>query len=136
MRLLIEEGFSKGNLDIVDEIVSSGSKEHQYISPNHPDGPEGVKMVINFCRNLFPDFTLTINDMVAVEDKVWMRGTGHGTHGGAFLGRPPTGREATVDVIDICRFENGKMVEHWGVPDRFHMLIQLGLIPAQPGAPA
>jgi predicted ester cyclase len=47
-------------------------------------------------------------------------------------GRPPTGRSFTITVIDVCRFENGKIVEHWGVPDRFHQMVQLGLLP-QPG---
>jgi len=32
-------------------------------------------------------------------------------------------------VIDICRFENGKLVEHWGVPDRFAALHQVGALP-------
>lgn len=34
-----------------------------------------------------------------------------------------------ADVIDIGRFENGKLVEHWGVPDRFSLLEQLDLLP-------
>lgn len=136
MRRLIDEGFSKGNLAVVDEIVAPGSKEHQYFGPNHPDGPEGSKIIIQSLRRLFPDFTLTIEDMVAVDDKVWVRATGRGTHRGEFLGRPPTGKQVAVAVIDICRFENGKMVEHWGIPDRFHLMIQLGLIPEPQGAPA
>jgi predicted ester cyclase len=45
------------------------------------------------------------------------------------MGRPPTGKSFAITVIDICRFENGKIVEHWGVPDRFHQLAQLGLLP-------
>jgi predicted ester cyclase len=38
-----------------------------------------------------------------------------------------TGRTIDIDVIDIARFVNGMMVEHWGVPDRFALLLQLGL---------
>jgi len=45
------------------------------------------------------------------------------------MGRPPTGKTVTVDVIDICRFEDGKIVEHWRVPDRLGMMEQLGLNP-------
>ena len=71
---LIDEGFNKGNLAVVDEIVAPDAKEHQFFGPNHPDGPEGTKLVITDLRRLFPDFTLTINDMVAEGDKVWTRG--------------------------------------------------------------
>jgi predicted ester cyclase len=31
--------------------------------------------------------------------------------------------------MDVCRFEGGRIVEHWGVPDRFAQLAQLGLLP-------
>ncbi len=135
MLRLIDEGFNKANLSVVEEIVAPGQQEHQYFGPNQPGGPEGTKIIIQNLHRLFPDFTLTIEDMVAEGDKVWVRATGRGTHRGEFLGRPPTGKQVAVAVIDICRFENGKMVEHWGVPDRFHMMIQLGIIPEPQGTP-
>jgi hypothetical protein len=31
--------------------------------------------------------------------------------------------------IDVIRFRDGKMVEHWGVADRLGMIQQLGLLP-------
>ncbi len=72
---------------------------------------------------------MTIEDITAEGDKVWARLTARGTHRGPFMGLPPTGRPIEIDVIDICRFEGGQLVEHWGVPDRFGMLEQLGLLP-------
>ena len=45
------------------------------------------------------------------------------------MGRPSMGRTVVIDVIEICRFKAGKMVEHWGVPDQLGMLQQLGLVP-------
>jgi predicted ester cyclase len=48
------------------------------------------------------------------------------------MGKPPTGKSFTITVIDICRFVNGKIVEHWGVPDRFHQLTQIGVLPPPP----
>jgi predicted SnoaL-like aldol condensation-catalyzing enzyme len=33
-----------------------------------------------------------------------------------------------IDVIDIVRFQDGKIVEHWGVPDQLGVLLQLGLL--------
>ena len=42
---------------------------------------------------------------------------------------PPNGKAFEITVIDIARFENGKIVEHWGVPDRFAVMAQLGLLP-------
>jgi predicted ester cyclase len=37
-----------------------------------------------------------------------------------------------LHVIDICRFDNGKLVEHWGVPDRFALLHQIQALEPPP----
>jgi predicted ester cyclase len=123
-RRIIEEGFNQGNLAVADELVAQNAVEHQRGGAG--DGPEGVKRTIRVLRSAFPDFTLTIEEVVAIGDKVWARQRGGGTNLGSFAGYPSTGRQAFVEVIDICRFEDGKMVEHWGVPDQLGMMIQLG----------
>ena len=58
-----------------------------------------------------------------------------GTNTGSFMGNAPTGRPMRIDVFDVIRVEDGKMVEHWGVPDRLGALLQLGLM-RPPGAVA
>lgn len=34
-----------------------------------------------------------------------------------------------ITVIDMMRFQDGKLVEHWGVADRLSMMEQLGMKP-------
>jgi predicted ester cyclase len=132
-RRLIDEVFNQGHLDIAHELIAPGAVEHQRSGMG--DGPEGAKRVASVLRAAFPDFSLTIEDLVVDGDKVWARQRGGGTNLGAFFGRPPTGRKAYIEVFDVCRFENGKMVEHWGVPDQLGMMLELGLI-APPTGPA
>jgi predicted ester cyclase len=132
-RRVIEEGFSNGNLDALDECFPPTFTEHQF---ELPPTLAGLKGSIRYLRETFAPFSLTIEDMVADGDKVWARLTGRGTDSKGIMGRPPTGRSFTITVIDVCRFENGKIVEHWGVPDRFHQMAQLGLLPAPVGQPA
>jgi predicted ester cyclase len=125
-RRVIEEGFNKGNLDALNDCFPPTYTEHQF---DLPSTLEEFKGSIRFLRETFSPFGLTIEDMVADGDKVWARMTGRGTDSKGFMGRPPTARSFAITVIDICRFERGKIVEHWGVPDRFHQLAQLGLLP-------
>ena len=132
-RRVIEEGFSKGNLQALDDCFPSQYIEHQF---DLPSTLEGFKGSIRFLRDTFSPFSLTIEDIVADGDKVWARMTGRGTDSKGFMGRPPTGKSFAITVIDVCRFENGKIVEHWGVPDRFHQMAQLGLLPRPPQEPA
>jgi steroid delta-isomerase-like uncharacterized protein len=128
-RRVIEEGFNSGNLVALDELFSTTYQEHQF---GLPPTLEGFKEDIHGLRAAFPDLKLTIEEIIAEGDKVWARMTARGTHRGQFMGLPPTGKSFAITVVDICRFENGKIVEHWGVPDRFHLMAQLGALPRPP----
>ncbi len=131
-RRLIDEGFTRADLGVVDEIIAHDTIEHQ---AGMGAGPEGLKGAIRYLHSVFPDFTLTVEDMVMDGDHVWARLRGRGTQQGPMMGRPPTGKPFDIAVIDICRFRDGRIVEHWGVPDRFTQLEQLGLLAAPvPGA--
>jgi len=126
-RLLIEEGFSKGDTTVFDKYTSPDFIEHQYgfVPPN----VESVKKAIISLHDAFPDFTLKIEDLIVEGDKVWGRMTGRGTHKGQFGPLPPTGKTFEITVIDIMRFKGGKLIEHWGVPDRLALMEQLGMKP-------
>lgn len=126
MRVVVEEGFSKGNLAALDAVVAPSYVEHQ---PGLGPDLAGFKRSIAGLRAAFPDFTLTIEDLTVDGDRVWARLRGRGTQGGPFFGLPPSGQRIEVDVLDVIRVEGGLLVEHWGVPDRFSMLEQLGLLP-------
>lgn len=134
VRRVIDEGFSQGRLEIADELFADELVEHQDFGPGHAPGPEGVKAVITSLRRGFSDFRLTIADVAVAGDVVWIRNVATGTHDGPFMGHPPTGRSVRVDVFDVMRVVDGRVVEHWGVPDRLGLLFQLGL--AQPPVPA
>ena len=129
-RQLIDEGFNKGNLNALDEICAPNFLEHQ--DGIVPPTIDGLKGAIISLRTPFPDLSLTIEEIIANGDKTWARITGRGTHRGTFMGRPPTDRSFVINVIDICRFENHKIVEHWGVADRLSLIAQLGFLPPPP----
>ena len=126
-RTLIVDGFGKGDVTVFDKYTSPDFMEHQYgfIPPN----VEGVKKAIQSLHKAFPDFSLTIEDLIVNDDKVWGRMIGRGTHINQFGPLPPTGKTFEITVIDIGRFKDGKLIEHWGVPDRLALMEQLGMKP-------
>lgn len=124
-RQVIEEAFNQGNYSVLRDSFNPDFIEHQF--GLHPT-IEGMQGDIQFLRTAFPDFTLTIEDIVADGDKLWARMTARGTNRGGFMG-PPNGKPFKIAVFDQVRFEDGKIVEHWGSPDRFAMMAQLGLLP-------
>src|SRR4030095_1232506 len=111
----------------LDDCMPATVEEHQY---GLPSTLTGLKEHIAMLRRGIPDLELTIDERIVSGDKVWARMTARGTHTGPFMGRAPTGKSFTICVIDVVRFESGKIVEHWGVPDRFALLHQLGVLPA------
>jgi predicted ester cyclase len=125
-RRVIEEGFNQGHVEALDDCFSGTFQEHQYgMQPSLA----GLRGAIAGLRRAVPDLTLTIDEMVSSDDKLWARMTARGTNHGSFFGFAPTGKSFAITVIDVCRFDDGKIVEHWGVPDRFALLDQLGLLP-------
>jgi predicted ester cyclase len=126
-RILIEEGFSKGDVTVFDKYTAQDFVEHQ--NGFSPPFLEGVKNAINSLHKAFTDFSMVIEDMVIKDNIVWGRMTSRGTQTGQFGPMPPTGKKIEITVIDIMRFKDGKLVEHWGVPDRLAAMEQLGMKP-------
>ena len=123
------EVWNKGNLDAVDDIMTGDFVDHA-APPGFPSGPEGAKQVFTMYRTAFPDFRLSLEDLIAEGDKVVARWVTHGTHQGELMGIPPTGKPVTVTGIDLFRFAGGKIAEHWAEFDMMGMMQQLGVIPA------
>ncbi|MDQ6897947.1 MAG: ester cyclase [Candidatus Dormibacteraeota bacterium] len=131
-RRLIVEGFSGGDTSVVDEVCADDFVEHQ--DGIEPNDREGLKGAIRFLHALSPDIEVEVEDAMVSGDKVWARLKGRGTHGGQVLGGP-TGRPFEIAIMDVCRFRDGKIVEHWGVADRLSQMQQLGIV-GRPGQPA
>ena len=129
-RHFFEEVFNRGNLLVVDELVSSN---HVFHDPDFPEpirGPEGFKQYVLLFRTAFPDFHLTLEDLIAEGEKVTVRFTSTGTQQGELFGIAPTGKRSTVTGIVINHFVNGKYAQSWSNYDALGMLQQLGVIPA------
>ena len=125
MRQVIERGFGAGDLSVADEFAARAIIEHEYGAPAAESGPELLKAMIAEARAHMPGMSMVMDDAVADGDKVWARSVARA---------PGPAGELVITVIDVCRFEEGRIVEHWGVPDRFALLDQLGVLPQAPSA--
>jgi predicted ester cyclase len=75
----------------------------------------------------FPDLQLTVEDAVAEGDLVAQRIHFAGTHTGVFQGLPPTHRSVEFSGLELNRFVDGRVAEHWFQLDALGLLRQLGL---------
>jgi predicted ester cyclase len=76
----------------------------------------------------FPDLRLTVEDAVGEGELVAQRVHFRGTHTGVFQGLPPTHKTVSFSGLELNRFADGEVVEHWFQLDALGLLQQLGLV--------
>jgi steroid delta-isomerase-like uncharacterized protein len=133
VRRFYDEVHNKQNRAAIDDFIDPQMVDHA-APPGAPGDIEGVKQTMAMYLTAFPDHQVTVEDMIAEGDKVVARLTVRGTHQGAFLGIPPTGKHWAFTAIDIIRIAGGKIVEHWNNYDALGLMQQLSAVPA-PGQP-
>ena len=121
-----EEVATEGNIDLIDEICTEDVVDHSPLGDQQ--GREMVKAQIEELREAFGDFSATVEDAIAEEDRGAMRVTLRGTHEGEFMGIEPTGEEFEVQNMVFTRIEDGKIAERWVQPDMLGLMQQLGVV--------
>jgi steroid delta-isomerase-like uncharacterized protein len=131
-RRFFDEVFSKGRLELVDELFATDYVGHPSGNEEPNRGPEGVKEYVAGLRGAASDLKIRIDDQIAEGAKVATRWTARGTHDGELMGIAPTGRPVSVTGITIQHLRDGKVVEGWTNWDGMSLLQQLGGIPGPP----
>jgi steroid delta-isomerase-like uncharacterized protein len=132
VRRLIDEVWNQGDLAIFDEFYAPDFIFHEPGLPQVRTREEDIQWIAGIL-NSFPDFHITIEDLIAEADQVVVRLTALGTNTGE-LGtpdpHPATGKHVTITGIAIVRLANGQFVEIWHQVDWLGLFQQLGVIPA------
>src|SRR5829696_2402745 len=91
---------SSTNVDaMVDEFLDPNIIDHR-APPGTPFGPDLQKGIIRDFFTSFPNPHITLDEIIAEDDKVTVILTLGLIHQGEFLGIPPTGKTATLYVIE------------------------------------
>lgn len=123
----IQELFSQGDLGAVDRYLAPTFVDHDPPVPGAPDGQEGLRQAAEMFRAAMPDWTSTVEQLVAEGDLVVELFTATGTHKGTLMGVPGTGETLTLGGVNIFRIEGDRIVERWGRLDDLGLLRQLKL---------
>ena len=91
-------------------------------------GLEGFKRVASSFLEAFPDMQITVEDALAVGDKLVRRVSWTATHQGTFLGVAATGTQVTVREVIMLRLADGRIAEEWAMADLLGLLQQLGAV--------
>jgi predicted ester cyclase len=109
-----DEVFNRRNLDFLRahlhlEVVGHG--------PGADDVVRGVEAVVAFSTyawEVYDDYRLTVEDVVAAGDRVLVRGSVTALH-------KPTGRPVRFFGLTLYRLESGLVREYWRAYDRLDL---------------
>jgi steroid delta-isomerase-like uncharacterized protein len=121
------EAWSRHDVEAAAGLVAEDFVNNSSAS----QGRQGVMEEGEYWFTAFPDASVSIEELVAEGDKVVVRITSTGTHGGDFMGVMPTAKRVRFQEIDIARVENGMIAEMWAAPDVYGLLAQLGALPPE-----
>ena len=125
-----EQEYSK-----IPDLVSESFVMHDPAAPadevpgpeREVHGPEGLETFIRGVTAGFPDFRVSVLDMLSDGDLVMYEAEIAMTHEGEFDGVPPTGQEIESREMSKYRIEDGKIQEHRVYFDLQEMFEQLGI---------
>src|ERR1700730_11320274 len=111
-RQFYERAWNMNDVAVVDELLAANFVNHEVMDTTLSHR-ELYKQAIFETRAAFPDWTITIDDLIAEGDKVVARWRGQGTHMGTAWEKSPTGKQITTTGISIARVIDGKITDFW-----------------------
>ena len=123
-RRLLEEVVNTGAVDRLSDFLAP-----EYVAPLLGiAGIDQARVHLLTFRRCYPDMVATVEGQVAEGDIVATWYVMRGTHLGAFMGVPATGKKITLRAVNVQRIQNGRIVEHWGGSNSLEVLLELGLV--------
>lgn len=117
--------WNTGQFDGIENVLSD---DFELIESPEYEPRQGInffKKLISNTRITFPDFKLTVNEILYEKNKVALIWTVTGTNKGQ--GEiPPTGRTINGKGISVIHFSEGKIKDEWLGNNNLLWLLQLG----------
>jgi predicted ester cyclase len=111
-----EEEIAKGNLDVIDELLSPDFVDRNLLPGQGPTRGDFKRTNKEFL-DAFSITSFAIVEQIAEGDTVVTKYRQSGVSRGEIAGLPPTGEEDTVEGIHIHRISGGKITEEWSTLD-------------------
>jgi len=125
-----EEAWNKGNLSVMDEIFTQDVVLHTPAIPEEK-GLEAYKNILTDYRTDYPDFHVTIDEIIAEGNTVADRWTCKATFTGPGKTAPiaGTGKKVIAKGTWVGHFVGGRIVENWYTYDVMNWVQQAGIMP-------
>jgi predicted ester cyclase len=117
------KAWKTNDLTIIDTLFSPDWQDIP-LAPGQKAGPEGLKNLITFFRETFPDIEITMLDIFGTAERVAVRSEITFTHDKEFMGISPVNQKVTVTSLELHHLKDGKITHTWHLEDWFGLLMQ------------
>jgi predicted ester cyclase len=111
----------------LDALLADDMVEHDPAPGLPPSGSGLIRRLLGL-HVTHPGMTLVVEEVLASGDLATARVHVEGSEQGVFLGLTVGEDRAAWGPLDQFWVVDGRIVEHWGVPDRFALLAQTGIL--------
>jgi len=116
----------KKNKEFIMEYINatSGSIKTRELLEKY-NGDPGLVDNILFKESIFPQYEVSVEEIIAEGDRVVVRAKFKGIHKGEWLGVAPTNKEVTYTFVVGYEIRNNKIAHSWLVADNLAIVEQL-----------
>ena len=122
------QAYNDRQMEIFEELVAEDYIDHVF----EQTGRDALKSLFTMAFEGFPDWYEAIEDIIAEDDRVWIRVQATGTHTGDWdlLGvkLPATGKSVVLNMVFVWRIADGQIAEGWEIDDNLPFLQALGVV--------
>lgn len=124
--------WNEGQVALANELFTDDYENHDPATPGRVvKGRQAFASLIGSYREAFPDLRFEIVEQLVDGDTAITRWFAKGTHKGALMGIPATGRTGEpVEGVTISTFRDDRIARDRVVWDLHGLLRSLGIVPA------
>ena len=117
------KAWRTNDLTIIDTLFSPDWQDIP-MAPGQKAGPEGLKDLITFFHQTFPDIEITMQDIFGTAERIAVRAEMTFTHDKEFMGISPINQKVKVTLLELLHLKDGKITHTWHLEDWFGLLMQ------------
>jgi SnoaL-like polyketide cyclase len=129
IRLVIEEIWNQGALDLADILIAPDYINHGGLIPDVVRGPEAIKLSVAFYRLAFPALQIAIDDLAVDGELATLRWTARGMPTDGGVPNATAGVPSALVGVTHSRFAGRQIVESWTYWDAEGEVSRFGLMP-------
>lgn len=104
--------WNEGDLTIADGLYDQGYVRHHPV-PSAKASLDDLKNTVMSNRSMFPDYTLSFDEIIPQGNRIIAFATVTGTNTGSLTEMPATGKKIHMSGIYVYLVSDGKIAEEW-----------------------